>query len=291
MTPSSTPARGTTASDVLRGQDLTGTLALVTGGYSGLGLETTLALARHGAQVVVPARRPESAREALAGVTGVEVETLDLADQESIRSFTDRFLGNAAQLRQDAERSTDAAVAQRVDELLELPWLPGYEHSSPVRIGNAATRQVQLDVYGEVMDAMHQARRAGIEPDETAWALQRAVMDHLEGAWEQPDQGIWEVRGKRRHFTHSKVMAWVAMDRAVKAVEQFKLEGPLTRWQAIRDTIHQQVCHDGYHGGRHTFVQYYAVVRVWIPADRSWDVQYVAQEYFADFTYGWDTQA
>lgn len=140
---------------------------------------------------------------------------------------------------------------------LELPWLPGYENSSPVRIGNAATRQVQLDVYGEVMDAMHQARRAGIEPDETAWALQRAVMDHLEGAWEQPDQGIWEVRGKRRHFTHSKVMAWVAMDRAVKAVEQFKLEGPLERWQAIRDTIHEQVCREGYHRDRHTFVQYY----------------------------------
>jgi len=145
---------------------------------------------------------------------------------------------------------------------LELPWLPGYEQSLPVRIGNAATRQVQLDVYGEIMDAMHQARRAGIEPDETAWALQRAVMDHLEGAWEQPDQGIWEVRGKRRHFTHSKVMAWVAMDRAVKAVEQFRLEGPLKRWQTVRDAIHEQVCRDGYHRDRHTFVQYYGSASV-----------------------------
>lgn len=148
------------------------------------------------------------------------------------------------------------AGERRIPEL-QLPWLPGYENSAPVHIGNAATHQLQLDVYGELMDAMHQARRAGIEPDENAWALQRAVMDHLEGAWQQPDEGIWEVRGPRRHFTHSKVMAWVAMDRAVKAVEHFKLAGPVERWKEVRDTIHDEVCRQGFQANRNAFVQYY----------------------------------
>jgi hypothetical protein len=99
---------------------------------------------------------------------------------------------------------------------LELTWLPGYEGSRPVRTGNNAVHQLQLDVYGELMDAMHLARRAGIPPDAEAWAVQKALMEHLESAWREPDEGIWEVRGRRRHFTHSKVMAWVAVDRAVK---------------------------------------------------------------------------
>ncbi|MDP9070971.1 MAG: glycoside hydrolase family 15 protein [Actinomycetota bacterium] len=139
----------------------------------------------------------------------------------------------------------------------ELDWLPGYEESAPVRIGNAASRQLQLDVYGEVMDAMHQARRAGIEPSMPAWDLQRALLEFLESGWREPDEGIWEVRGPRRHFTHSKVMAWVAMDRGVKAVERFRLEGPVDRWRRCRQTIHDEVCQKGYDVERGSFTQYY----------------------------------
>ena len=114
----------------------------------------------------------------------------------------------------------------------ELPWLDGYEGSKPVRVGNAAHEQYQLDVYGEVLDALHQTRRAGIEEDPNAWAVQRAILDFLEGGWKDPDEGIWEVRGPRRDFTHSKVMAWVAFDRAVKGIEEFGLDGPLDQWKA-----------------------------------------------------------
>ncbi|HEY8551292.1 MAG TPA: glycoside hydrolase family 15 protein [Vicinamibacterales bacterium] len=148
------------------------------------------------------------------------------------------------------------AGERRLPEL-ELPWLPGYEGSRPVRIGNAAARQLQLDVYGEVMDALHLARRAGVPPDAASWALQRALICYLEKAWRQPDEGIWEVRGARRHFTHSKMMAWVAFDRAVKAVEQFGYEGPVDRWRAQRDAIHEEVCRLGYDPVRNTFTQYY----------------------------------
>ena len=140
---------------------------------------------------------------------------------------------------------------------MELPWLPGYEDSRPVRIGNAAINQLQLDVYGEVMDALHLARRAGIPPDPDAWALQRALITHLETAWQQPDEGIWEVRGPRRHFTHSKVMAWVAFDRAVKAVERYGAEGPVDRWRQLRAQVHTEVCKNGFDARRNTFTQYY----------------------------------
>ena len=140
---------------------------------------------------------------------------------------------------------------------MELPWLPGYENSRPVRIGNAACSQFQLDVYGEVMDALHAARRIGDDVDGAAWAMQRAMMQSLESLWQQPDEGIWEVRGPRRHFTHSKVMAWVAMDRAVKTVEQFGLDGPVDRWRTLRAQIHEEVCRRGFHPGRRAFVQYY----------------------------------
>jgi GH15 family glucan-1,4-alpha-glucosidase len=139
----------------------------------------------------------------------------------------------------------------------ELPWLPGYEGSRPVRIGNAAVDQLQLDVYGEVMDALHQARRAGVSPDPEAWRLQQALMDALEGRWREPDEGIWEVRGERRHFTHSKVMAWVAADRAVRAVEEFGHEGPITRWRRLREEIHAEVCDRGWDVDRRTFTQSY----------------------------------
>ncbi|MBV8951125.1 MAG: glycoside hydrolase family 15 protein, partial [Actinobacteria bacterium] len=114
----------------------------------------------------------------------------------------------------------------------ELPWLSGYASSRPVRIGNAASEQFQLDVYGEIMDALHQTRRHGIDPDPTAWDLEQVLMGFLESGWRKPDEGIWEVRGPRRHFTHSKVMAWVAVDRAVHTVEHLQVEGPIERWQA-----------------------------------------------------------
>ncbi len=143
---------------------------------------------------------------------------------------------------------------------LELDWLAGYEQSRPVRIGNAASRQLQLDVYGEVMDAMHLSRRLGLDDEQAGWALQKALMRYLETIWEQPDEGIWEVRGPRQHFTHSKVMAWVAFDRAVKGIEQFGLEGPLLHWRAVRDRIHASVCAGGFDasiGALGSFVQAY----------------------------------
>jgi GH15 family glucan-1,4-alpha-glucosidase len=148
------------------------------------------------------------------------------------------------------------AGERRLPEV-ELDWLPGYEGSRPVRVGNAAALQLQLDVYGEVMDALHLARRVGLAPTEAGWALQRALMGYLEKIWQEPDEGIWEVRGPRRHFTHSKVMAWVAFDRAVKGVEQFGLEGPLERWRAVRDRIHESVCREGFDAGVGAFVQSY----------------------------------
>jgi GH15 family glucan-1,4-alpha-glucosidase len=139
----------------------------------------------------------------------------------------------------------------------ELDWLPGYAGSRPVRVGNAASRQFQLDVYGELMDALHQARTHGIPPNETAWQVQRVLLDFLEGHWRDPDEGIWEVRGQRRHFTHSKVMAWAAVDRAVRAVEDFGLDGPVDNWKRLREEIFGDVCEHGYDSKRNTFTQYY----------------------------------
>lgn len=138
-----------------------------------------------------------------------------------------------------------------------IDWLPGYEGASPVRVGNAAYHQFQLDVFGEVMDALHFARRTGLEPDQNAWNVQRVLLEFLESRWQEPDEGIWEVRGPRRQFTHSKVMAWVAMDRAVKAVERFGLEGPADRWKQVRDSIHQEVCDRGFNRERNAFTQFY----------------------------------
>jgi GH15 family glucan-1,4-alpha-glucosidase len=140
---------------------------------------------------------------------------------------------------------------------LELGWLPGYEGAAPVRIGNAAYGQRQLDIFGEVMDALHVARRDGLPTEENTWRVQRDLLRYLETVWTEPDEGIWEMRGPRRHFTHSKVMAWVALDRAVKGVERFGLEGDAARWRALRDTIHAEVCEKGYDPDRRTFVQYY----------------------------------
>ena len=149
------------------------------------------------------------------------------------------------------------AAGERRFAEFELDWLPGYQGAAPVRVGNPANQQFQLDVYGEVMDALHEARRAEIEPDRWVWALQRSLMDFVESHWADPDNGIWEVRGPRRHFTHSRVMAWVALDRAVKAVERFGLQGPIDRWRRLRERIHQEVCDRGYDRGRRAFTQSY----------------------------------
>lgn len=137
----------------------------------------------------------------------------------------------------------------------ELPWLPGYQGSAPVRVGNGAAGQVQLDVYGEVVDALYVARRSGLVEDGPTWDLECALVGHLERIWNEPDDGIWEVRGGRRHFTHSKVMAWVAFDRAIRSAEEFGLNGPLDHWREIRDTIHREVCTHGFDQSRNSFVQ------------------------------------
>jgi GH15 family glucan-1,4-alpha-glucosidase len=126
-----------------------------------------------------------------------------------------------------------------------------------VRIGNAASDQLQHDVYGEVLDALYQGRRGGLPASEDGWHLQRALVAHLEGVWAQPDFGIWEVRGDRQHFTHSKVMAWVALDRAVKTAEEFGLEGPLERWRGLREHIHEEVCRYAYDADLGAFTQAY----------------------------------
>ena len=140
---------------------------------------------------------------------------------------------------------------------LELPWLAGYESSLPVRIGNGAFSQFQLDVYGELLDAMHQARVTGLEPDDSAWRVESTLLDFLEGCWRDPDEGIWEVRGPRRHFVHSKVMAWVGVDRAIRSAESFGLPGPVDRWKALRKEIFDEVCSQGFDAARGTFTQYY----------------------------------
>jgi len=148
------------------------------------------------------------------------------------------------------------AGERRLDEY-EVPWLPGYEGAQPVRIGNAAANQIQLDVYGEVLGCMRVARRAGLAGEASGWALECALIEHLDTIWRQPDDGIWEVRGGRRQFTHSKVMAWVALDRAIRSAEEFELEGPLDRWRSLRSRIHEDVCRHGFDAKMNSFVQSY----------------------------------
>ena len=137
----------------------------------------------------------------------------------------------------------------------EIAWLRGYGNSKPVLVGNAAHEQFQLDVYGEVADALHMARKAGVDPGGPAWNLEKALVGFVEKAWDEPDEGIWEVRGPRRHFTHSKVMAWVALDRAIKSAEQFGLEAPIGRWKELRQQVHDRVCHSGFNKSLNSFVQ------------------------------------
>jgi GH15 family glucan-1,4-alpha-glucosidase len=151
---------------------------------------------------------------------------------------------------------------EREQHEYEIDWLPGYEGSRPVRVGNAALEEFQLDMYGEVMDALLGARRAGIRQEQHVWDIQLAWMDFLESAWRRPDRGLWEVRGPDRHFTHSKVMAWVAFDRAIATAEEFSLGGPVARWRTVRDEIRDDVDANGYDDEVGSFVQHYGSKRV-----------------------------
>jgi GH15 family glucan-1,4-alpha-glucosidase len=153
------------------------------------------------------------------------------------------------------------AGERRLPEL-EIPWLTGFEGSRPVRIGNAAIEQVQLDTYGEVLDALQKARDSGIREEPIAWELQRALMDFLESNWRMEDHGIWEVRGPRRAFTYSRLMAWVGVDRAVRGVERSGLDGPVDRWRALREVIRREVLEHGFDAKRGTFTQYYGSTEV-----------------------------
>ncbi len=185
------------------------------------------------------------------------LNTLLLAGyQEEAIAWREWLLRAAAGSPEDLQILYSVTGERRLDEI-ELGWLPGYQGAAPVRVGNAASKQFQLDVYGEVMDTLHLARGAGLEPDTAAWDFQVVLLDFLEKNWQRPDEGIWEMRGPRRHFTHSKVMAWVAFDRAVKDAERFGLKGPLARWKQLRDAIHAQVCELGFDAQRNSFVQFY----------------------------------
>jgi GH15 family glucan-1,4-alpha-glucosidase len=139
----------------------------------------------------------------------------------------------------------------------EVPWLPGYEKSRPVRIGNAAHGQLQLDIFGEVMDALHQAREGGLGDNATGWDLECELLNHLEKIWHEPDDGIWEVRSGREHFTYSKAMAWLAFDRAIRSAVTYDLPGPVERWRRVRADIHDDVCRRGFDTGRGSFMRSY----------------------------------
>ncbi|RZK79893.1 MAG: glycoside hydrolase family 15 protein, partial [Methylobacterium sp.] len=150
-------------------------------------------------------------------------------------------------------------AGERLLPEIELDWLPGYEGSRPVRVGNAAVSQFQLDVYGELFDALYQARMRGMPTDKDGWRVGLAIVAHLEKVWSEPDEGIWEVRGGRKHFVHSKVMAWVAFDRAIRSHtgQADAPDAPVARWKAIRDQIHAEVCEKGFDPELNSFVQYY----------------------------------
>jgi len=180
---------------------------------------------------------------------------------EEAAAWREWLLRAAAGSPEDLQPLYSVTGERRLDEY-ELKWLPGYGGAGPVRVGNAASRQLQLDVYGELMDTLHIARAAGLEPAPPAWRIQVALLKFLEANWQDPDEGIWETRGKPLHFTHSKVMAWVAFDRAVKAVEDFGLDGPVERWRQVRDAIHAKVCAEGFDARRNTFVQSFGSSRL-----------------------------
>ena len=175
---------------------------------------------------------------------------------EEARAWRDWLLRAAAGAPSQLQIVYGIAGERRLVEL-ELTWLSGYEGSYPVRIGNKAAEQVQLDVYGELLDTLYLAAESGLVNTDEGWELQRALVRHLETVWMLPDSGIWEVRGPPRNFTHSKVMCWVAFDRAVKAMERWNVEGPLDRWRDIRDQIHADICTNGFDASINSFVQHY----------------------------------
>jgi GH15 family glucan-1,4-alpha-glucosidase len=176
--------------------------------------------------------------------------------KEEARAWREWLVRAVAGRPEELQTMYGVAGERRLPET-ELPWLSGYLGSKPVRTGNAAALQHQLDVYGEVMDALHLARRHGLEQGENTWRIQRALMDFLERDWTRPDDGIWEVRGPPQQFTHSKVMSWVAVDRSIKAVEQFGAKGPVDRWKKLRSEIHHDVCVRGFDPAQNSFVQSY----------------------------------
>jgi GH15 family glucan-1,4-alpha-glucosidase len=180
---------------------------------------------------------------------------------EEAGAWRDWLLRAIAGSPDDLQIMYGVAGERRLAEF-ELQWLDGYEGSRPVRIGNGAAHQLQLDVYGEVVDALYQARKQGLGASDDAWKLARHTFDWLESGWRQEDEGIWEVRGPRRHFTHSKVMAWVAFDRAVKSVEKLDRDGPVDRWKAARKAIKDQVLREGYNAELGSFVQYFGSDRL-----------------------------
>jgi GH15 family glucan-1,4-alpha-glucosidase len=182
---------------------------------------------------------------------------LDLGGYTDEAKAWRKWLLNAvAGAADDIQIMYGVAGERRLPEMT-LPWLKGYENSLPVRVGNAAFEQRQLDVFGEVADAMFQSRKIGLHEDDDMWRLEKGLIACLQERWRQPDQGIWEIRGPARHFTYSKIMAWVAMDRAIKTVEHFGHGGDARKWRAVRDEIHAQVCEQAFNVELNSFVQYY----------------------------------
>jgi GH15 family glucan-1,4-alpha-glucosidase len=181
--------------------------------------------------------------------------------REEAGAWRDWLMRSAAGRPEDLQ-SLYGVDGDRVRTEFSVPWLPGYEGAAPVRVGNAASVQLQLDVFGELLDALSLARGAGLAWSADGWRFEAALLDFLERSWTQPDHGIWETRGEKRHFTHSKVMAWVAFDRAIQDSERYGLQGPLARWRKLRDRIHADVCKQGFDAKRNTFVQYYGASEV-----------------------------
>ena len=186
---------------------------------------------------------------------------MHLGYQDEARAWRDWLLRAVAGTPAQIQIMYGIAGERRIPEW-EVTWLPGYEGSRPVRVGNAAAAQVQLDVFGEIADALYQARRGGLAISERHNAFRKAILDHLESAWHEPDEGIWEVRGGRRHFTHSKVMAWVAFDRASTVAQELGDADAGARWRGIADAIHAEVCAQGFDSGLGSFVQSYGARRL-----------------------------
>ncbi len=192
----------------------------------------------------------------LRDATFTLLSLLDAGYHEEARAWRDWLLRTVAGSPHQVQIMYGVSGERRLAEW-EVPWLPGYEGARPVRIGNAAHTQFQLDIFGEVADALYQARCAGLATTTAGWALERSLLDHMAMVWDQPDEGIWEVRGGKRHFTHSKVMAWVAVDRAVRSAGAFGLEGPVGQWHRLRRTIHDDICSRGFDPELGSFVQSY----------------------------------